>query len=127
MSDNDPTSGAGGQPPVPPPSQQPSAPPPQPNYGAPVQGQPYGQQPVAKTNGLAVASLVLGLLWICYLGSVLAVIFGHIGLSQIKNSGGTQTGQGLAIAGLILGYLGIAVLVLSLLLGFGTYTFDAGT
>ena len=89
--------------------------------------QPYGQQPIAKTNGLAVASLVLGLLWICYIGSILAVVFGHVGLSQIKKSGGTQTGQGLAIAGLILGYLGLAVLLSSLLLGFGSFAFDVTT
>jgi hypothetical protein len=52
--------------------------------------------------------MVLGILWIWWLGSILAVVFGHIALQQIRRSG--QTGRGLAIAGLVLGYLGVATL-----------------
>jgi hypothetical protein len=68
-----------------------------------------------ETNGLAVASLVAGVLWVVWLGSFLAVAFGHTALSQIKQSGGRQTGTGLAIAGLVMGYLGVATFALSLL------------
>jgi hypothetical protein len=52
---------------------------------------------------------VLGLLgWlVCGIGSILAVIFGHVARGQIKRSNGTQTGSGMALAGLILGYIGI--------------------
>lgn len=64
------------------------------------------------TNGMAIASLVLGIIWLYWIGSVLAVIFGHIGLSQINRSGGRQGGRGVAIAGLVLGYLGISIFVL---------------
>lgn len=64
------------------------------------------------TNGMAIASLVLGIVWVYWIGSVLAIIFGHLGLGQIKRSGGTQGGRGMAIAGLVLGYVGLAVLVL---------------
>jgi len=67
-----------------------------------------------KTNGLAVASMVLGILWIYWLGSILAIVFGHISLSQIKKSNGIQTGRGMAIAGLVLGYLGVVTMVLIL-------------
>lgn len=74
------------------------------------------QPPVAaaapKTNGLAIASLVLGIVWIYWIGSILAVIFGHVALSQIKKSNGTQGGRGMAIAGLVLGYIGLAMIVL---------------
>jgi hypothetical protein len=42
-------------------------------------------------------------------GSILAVIFGHIALSQIRHTG--QGGRGLAIAGLVLGYVGLALLL----------------
>jgi len=71
---------------------------------------PYGSQPPGPTrprgtNGMAVASLVLSLLWLCWLGSIAAVILGHIALSQIKRTG--QAGRGIAIAGLVLGYLGV--------------------
>ncbi|MDA2979216.1 MAG: DUF4190 domain-containing protein [Actinomycetota bacterium] len=71
-------------------------------------GRSVAQVLPTKTNGLAIASLVLGILWLWWVGSVLAVIFGHVSLSQIKVSNGTQGGRGMAIAGLVLGYIGIA-------------------
>ena len=64
-----------------------------------------------KTSGLAIWSLVLGILsLICFsiLSAIPGVICGHIALSRIKQSGGALVGQGLAIAGLVTGYLGIA-------------------
>src|SRR5437879_6309887 len=61
------------------------------------------------TNGLAIASLVLGILWIFWLGSILAVVFGHVALGQIRRS--KQSGRGLAIAGLTLGWLGLGLLI----------------
>jgi hypothetical protein len=64
------------------------------------------------TNGLAIAALVLGILWVGWLGSVLAIIFGHVAVSQINGSGGSQGGKGMAIAGLVLGYVGIAVFLI---------------
>jgi Domain of unknown function (DUF4190) len=72
----------------------------------------YEQPPGRGTSGLAIASLVLGIVWVFWIGSILAVIFGHIALSRIKASRGMIEGKGLAIAGLVLGYLGIATLVL---------------
>jgi hypothetical protein len=72
----------------------------------------------ARTSGMAIASLVLGLVWICGLGSLLAVIFGHVALSEIERGRGQVLGRGMAIAGLILGYLGLLLLLLELLGGF---------
>jgi hypothetical protein len=80
----------------------------------------------ARTSGLAVASLVLGILWILWVGSVLAVIFGHVALSQIKRSYGALTGRGMAIAGLVLGYLGLATLALVIALS-ATGVIDTAT
>jgi uncharacterized protein DUF4190/uncharacterized protein DUF1707 len=60
------------------------------------------------TNGFAVASLVLGILWLGWLGSVLAVAFGHVALRQIGRE--PDKGRNLAIAGLILGYVGMLTL-----------------
>jgi hypothetical protein len=57
---------------------------------------------------------VAGFLWLGWFGSILAVIFGHIALGQIKNAGGRETGTGLAVAGLVLGYMGVASLLLVL-------------
>jgi hypothetical protein len=70
-------------------------------------------QPQARNNRMAVASLVLSLLWLFGLGSVLAVVFGHIALKQIRES--NELGRGLAIGGLAMGYLGTAILVAALL------------
>ncbi len=58
-----------------------------------------------RNNALAIASLVLGIIWICGLGSLLALILGIVALSQIKKSG--ASGRGLAIGGIVLGVLGI--------------------
>jgi uncharacterized protein DUF4190 len=57
------------------------------------------------TNGLAVTSFVLSLLWFGGLGSILAIIFGVIGRKQVKESG--QGGGGLATAGLVIGIVGV--------------------
>lgn len=70
----------------------------------------------ARTNGFAVAALVLGLVWVLWIGSVLAVIFGHVALAQIRESSGWQRGRGLAIAGLLLGYLALALFGFSIVL-----------
>jgi hypothetical protein len=82
---------------------------------------PPGYQPPRgpipqSTNGFAIASLVLGIVWIWWIGSILALVFGYIGKSQIDRSGGYQGGRGLAIAGIVLGWVGIGFLVLFILL-----------
>jgi hypothetical protein len=64
---------------------------------------------------MAIASLVLGLLWLYGVGSILEIVFGHVAMSQIDRSNGSQTGRGMALAGAILGYVGTAAMVLVLL------------
>jgi hypothetical protein len=65
------------------------------------------QQP--PSSGLAVASLVLGILGLtsgcCTFGifSILAVIFGHAGLAETRD--GRKSGRGMAQAGLVMGYV----------------------
>ena len=68
-----------------------------------------------KTSGLAIWSLVLGILSIfCFsiLAGVPAVICGHTALGRIKRSAGMLGGNGLAIGGLVTGYLSIAMIPL---------------
>lgn len=68
------------------------------------------------TSGLAVASLVCGIVGFCVCPlSLLAIIFGHIAHSQIGRSEGAMGGSGLAIAGFSTGYVGI---LLGFLMGF---------
>lgn len=83
-------------------------------YGQPY-GHPYGMPRPTSTNGLAIAGMVLGIVWFYWIGSLLAVVFGHVALSQIKRNP-YQNGKGMAIAGLVLGYIGLAVLLLIVLL-----------
>ena len=83
-------------------------------YGYAVVPVPAYTQP-AQTNGLAVASLVLGILWIWWIGSALALIFGYVAKSQIDSSHGRQSGRGLAIAGIVLGWVGAATFILMIL------------
>jgi hypothetical protein len=94
----------------------PPGPPGPPAYGPPPSAA-YGYTPYAQTqgtNGMAIASLVLGIVWLWWIGSILAVIFGFVAMSQIKER--NQGGKGLATAGLILGFIGIGTLVLFILL-----------
>jgi len=71
--------------------------------------------PVAKTNGLAIASLACGLGQFVFgpLATIPAIVFGHVARHQIKRTG--EQGAGLALAGLILGWatviLGIILIV----------------
>jgi hypothetical protein len=63
------------------------------------------------TNGFAIASLVLGIVWIYFLGSILALIFGYVARRQIDESDGLQSGRGMATAGIVLGWIGVGILV----------------
>jgi hypothetical protein len=108
--------------------------PPQGGYqGAPPQGgypQPYGQQygqqygqpyggypyaPPQRTNGLAIASMVLGILWLYWIGSILALVFGYTAKKQIRERG--EAGGGMATAGIVLGWIGVGFLALALVAG----------
>jgi hypothetical protein len=63
---------------------------------------------------MSIASLVLGILWIWGVGSILALIFGYIGLRQIRER--NENGRGMAIAGVVLGWIGVAGTILIVLL-----------
>ena len=60
--------------------------------------------------------MVLGILWLYWIGSVLALVFGYMAKSQIDTSGGRQAGRGMAIAGIVLGWIGVGFFALALLL-----------
>ncbi len=114
----------------PPPGYAPSQPPPgyapsQPSPGYPPPGyvpagypppgypQGYSATPytvaagVPQSNGLATASLILGICSILFgiLTAIPAVITGHIALNRIKANPALADSRGQAIAGLVLGYV----------------------
>ena len=70
----------------------------------------------AQTSGKAIASLVCGLLFFVPFAFVAAVIFGHLGLSEVKRSAGRLKGDGLAIAGLVLGYMWVVSIPIVLII-----------
>ena len=86
---------------------------------------PVAAAPVSPpTSGLAIASLVCGILGVltCGLTSIVGLVLGLIALSQVSRSKGKLGGQGLAIAGticsgatillgLIMGAMGVAVMM----------------
>jgi hypothetical protein len=72
---------------------------------------------VLRTNGYAIASLVLGIAGFCFfplVPSILAVVFGKKAREEIRS--GTSTGDGLATAGVVLGWVGIALCAVGLLI-----------
>ena len=98
------------EPPQPPSPQQPS--PAQPQYGG--QG-PQGQ----RTNGMAVAALIAGILGvtICFgVGGIFALIFGYVARGQIKRSQGLEGGAGMAMAGIVLGWIGTIISIVLVVL-----------
>jgi hypothetical protein len=77
-----------------------------------------------ENSGMAIASLTLGIIGlvggfctydVTAIASLLAIIFGHIALSQINKSGGMIGGKGMAIAGLIMGYLVIVGSIIAII------------
>lgn len=110
------------QPPVPPP------PPP----GVPPSGAPQIVYQTTPSNGMAVASLVLGILtvvlswtvWLAWILGVLAIVFGAIGRGKARQ--GAPNG-GMATAGLILGIVGFVLSILIVVAIFQAFehgTFD---
>jgi len=92
--------------------------PPLPPVPSPGQGPPPVYPAGPQTNGLAVASLVLGIVSLACSHCITAipgVILGHVALKQIRASGGTQTGEGMAIAGLVTGYISLGIVALVVL------------
>ena len=71
------------------------------------------------TNGLAVASLICGLLWMGWIGAALAIVFGHVALGQIRRAGGLERGRALAVGGLALGYFGALTFLLTIAFAVG--------
>lgn len=82
-------------------------------YTYPLGANPYG--PAARTNGMAIASLVVSLTAIpllsCYgvggLVGVVGAILGHVARKQIRER--DDNGSGLALAGIICGWIALAL------------------
>jgi hypothetical protein len=80
---------------------------------------PY--QPAPQQNSTtAIISLVAGIAGLTifpFIGSIVAVILGHMAKGEISRSGGMLGGSGAATWGLVLGYVGVALGILGLCIG----------
>jgi hypothetical protein len=77
--------------------------------------------PLKRTSTLAIISLVSGLLgWtlVPWLGSLVAIVTGHMARAEIRREAETTEGDGLAVAGLVLGWAMVAISVLAVLMIF---------
>ena len=75
-------------------------------------------QPVRRTSSMAIVSLVAGLLgWTFapWLGSIIAIIPGHMARAEIRRDPAGLEGDGLAVAGLALGWAMILLSVFTVL------------
>jgi uncharacterized protein DUF1707/uncharacterized protein DUF4190 len=64
-----------------------------------------------RVNSLAIVSLISGLLWFVWIGSLTAIVTGHVALVQISRSAGRESGRTAALIGLMFGYFGLATLI----------------
>ena len=78
-----------------------------------------------KTSGAAIGSLICGILgFVTGVTALIAVILGHISLSQIKQSAGRLGGHGSAIAGLVMGYLVLGLVAVAILAALAVPVFN---
>ena len=84
---------------------------------APPVAPAYAAAPAAPGKGMAIASMVLGLVAICfwcipYLGlpcALVGVILGALAMKKINQAGGA--GKGMAITGLVLSIVVLAIMI----------------
>src|SRR5204862_2630678 len=89
------------------PAQPPQYPPPPPGgFGAPPPGfgapAGYPQPGASRSNGLAITSLICGIIGCFGITPVLAILFGALGIRK-ANREPMAGGKGLSIAGIVLG------------------------
>jgi len=80
-------------------------------------GSAHIEPPNARTDGKAVASLILGILSVTVLSilaGIPAIILGHMSRASIRKSMGELKGSGMALAGLITGYISVAMTIVLL-------------
>ena len=90
------------------------------------EGSPSTAAPIvySTTSGLAIASMVLGILWIYWIGSIVALVLGYLALREIRRDPVRIEGKGMAIAGIILGWIGVATLLMAIAAGIYVWKSD---
>ena len=120
--------------PPPPPGYGSTPPPPEGSYPPPPPGgypppAPGGYGGVPQQNKKALWSMILGIIGIVCCGfftGIPALILANQAKSEIRASGGTQTGEGMATAGFVMGIVSIVFGVIYVIL-FATGAIDFST
>jgi hypothetical protein len=92
-------------------------------------GPAAGAVPMRRTEGLAIASMVLGIVGIVacpLIGSVLALVFGYRAQERIRNDPMLE-GEGLARAGVIMGWIGVGLAALGIVFWVAAIVLTAGS
>ena len=74
---------------------------------------------IKQTSTTAIISLVSGILgWtlLPFLGSIVAIITGHMARAEIRRNPDTMEGDGLALTGLVLGWASVIISLLAIAL-----------
>ncbi len=109
------------------------APPPGGGFGPPGGGFGGPMAPMPTTSGLAIASLVCGIISIpggccCSFVSIplaiAAVVLGVIGMNKVNAEPNIYTGKGLAIGGIVTGGVAIIFGIIMLIVGMGSTLMD---
>lgn len=80
--------------------------------------------PPRQTSGLAITSLISGILgWtlVPFIGSVVAIVTGHLARGEVRRAPDRVEGDGMALAGLILGYSMLALSLVGLVVLFAFF------
>jgi hypothetical protein len=99
----------------------------------PDHGVPASRPPAGRTHGLAVASVVVGIIGaigsVFFYGVVLAVValvLGYTAKGDMDRAGGLAEGRSTAVAGIVLGWVGLAIaltiLTIALIVGPDQFT-----
>ncbi len=86
----------------------------QPGYGGYGYGGPTGQN-----NGIAVASLVVGIISIvgsCFFGGLIGIVAVGLGIAGLNKSRTTGTGRGQSIAGIATGAVGLLISIVFIII-----------
>jgi hypothetical protein len=97
---------------------------PQPGYGNPGYGYPYTAR---KTNGLAIASMIVSLVSLATCPPLLGLvgaIMGHVARRQVAQR--NEDGAGMALAGIIIGWIVVALSAVILLIFIATAPWSGG-
>ena len=78
---------------------------------------------IPKNNGMALASMVLGIVSVplmpCCVGAItgiIAIVLGFIAKKKIAESNGLETGYGMTLAGIIIGFAVIGITIIAVII-----------